>query len=93
MPFGPEFVSGRTNDLITPLLAAILGLGLNEAAYMAEIVRGGLLGVDQGQSEAAVALGMGAPACCAGSSCRRPCGSSCRPPAARSSTCSRPPRW
>ncbi|MEV7866076.1 amino acid ABC transporter permease [Streptomyces sp. NPDC088124] len=59
VPFGPEFVSGQTNSLITPLLAAILGLGLNEAAYMAEIVRGGLLGVDQGQSEAAAALGMG----------------------------------
>ncbi|WP_239064842.1 amino acid ABC transporter permease [Streptomyces sp. S4.7] len=59
VPFGPEFVSGQTNSLITPLLAAILGLGLNEAAYMAEIVRGGLLGVDQGQTEAAAALGMG----------------------------------
>ncbi|MFF5568751.1 amino acid ABC transporter permease [Streptomyces sp. NPDC012623] len=59
IPFGPEFVSGQTNSLITPLFAAILGLGLNEAAYMAEIVRGGLLGVDQGQSEAAAALGMG----------------------------------
>ncbi|MEV0776832.1 amino acid ABC transporter permease [Streptomyces sp. NPDC050433] len=59
VPFGPEFVSGQTNSLITPLLAAILGLGLNEAAYMAEIVRGGLLGVDPGQTEAAAALGMG----------------------------------
>ncbi|MDH6626375.1 polar amino acid transport system permease protein [Streptomyces sp. LBL] len=59
VPFGPEFVSGETNSLITPLLAAVLGLGLNEAAYMAEIVRGGLLGVDQGQTEAAAALGMG----------------------------------
>ncbi|MFE2498089.1 amino acid ABC transporter permease [Streptomyces scopuliridis] len=59
VPFGPEFIGGQTNSLITPLLAAILGLGLNEAAYMAEIVRGGLLGVDQGQTEAAAALGMG----------------------------------
>jgi polar amino acid transport system permease protein len=50
VPFGPEFISHQTNDLITPLLAAILGLGLNEAAYMAEIVRGGLLGVDPGQT-------------------------------------------
>ncbi|WP_181763721.1 amino acid ABC transporter permease [Streptomyces albidus (ex Kaewkla and Franco 2022)] len=58
VPFGPEFVSHHTNDLITPLLAAILGLGLNEAAYMAEIVRGGLLGVDPGQTEASDALGM-----------------------------------
>ncbi|MFE4540795.1 amino acid ABC transporter permease [Streptomyces scopuliridis] len=59
VPFGPEFIGGQTNSLITPLFAAILGLGLNEAAYMAEIVRGGLLGVDQGQTEAAAALGMG----------------------------------
>ncbi|MCP9211558.1 amino acid ABC transporter permease [Streptomyces cucumeris] len=59
IPFGPEFASWHTNALITPLLAAILGLGLNEAAYMAEIVRGGLLGVDPGQTEAASALGMG----------------------------------
>ncbi|MFC4493675.1 amino acid ABC transporter permease [Streptomyces ovatisporus] len=58
VPFGPEFVSGQTNHLITPLFAAILGLGLNEAAYMAEIVRGGLLGVDPGQTEASDALGM-----------------------------------
>ncbi|MCO6007977.1 amino acid ABC transporter permease [Actinoallomurus purpureus] len=58
VPFGPEFVSGGTNHLITPLFAAILGLGLNEAAYMAEIIRGGLLAVDPGQTEAAQALGM-----------------------------------
>lgn len=58
IPFGPEFVSGQTNHLITPLIAAILGFGLNEAAYMAEIVRGGLLGVDPGQTEASDALGM-----------------------------------
>lgn len=58
IPFGPEFVVFDTNSLITPLLAAILGLGLNEAAYMAEIVRGGLLSVDRGQREAGAALGM-----------------------------------
>ncbi|THA25698.1 amino acid ABC transporter permease [Streptomyces sp. RKND-216] len=61
IPFGPEFASGQTNALITPLLAAILGLGLNEAAYMAEIVRGGLLAVDPGQREASSALGMSQP--------------------------------
>lgn len=48
----------NANQLITPLFAAILGLGLNEAAYMAEIVRGGLLSVDRGQTEAAKSLGM-----------------------------------
>jgi polar amino acid transport system permease protein len=57
LPFGPAFGSWSANTLITPVTAAILGLGLNEAAYMAEIVRGGLLGVDGGQREAARALG------------------------------------
>ncbi|MGK4582942.1 amino acid ABC transporter permease [Kitasatospora sp. HPMI-4] len=58
IPFGPEFVSGSTNKLIPVFVAALLGLGLNEAAYMAEIVRGGLQSVDEGQTEAAHALGM-----------------------------------
>ncbi|GEL26622.1 polar amino acid ABC transporter permease [Pseudonocardia sulfidoxydans NBRC 16205] len=58
IPFGPEFVSVDTNVLITQFAACLLGLGLNEAAYMAEIVRGGLLSVDRGQAEAAGALGM-----------------------------------
>ena len=47
-----------TNDVMTPFVAALVGLALNEAAYMAEIVRGGLLSVDSGQTEAALALGM-----------------------------------
>ncbi len=42
----------------TPIMAAILGLGLNEAAYMAEIIRAGIISVDHGQTEAAQALGM-----------------------------------
>lgn len=46
------------NVLITPFLAAVLGLALNEAAYMAEIVRAGIVSVPEGQSEAASALGM-----------------------------------
>ncbi len=58
IPFGHEFASGSANSLITAFLAAILGLGLNEGAYMAEIVRAGVLSVDQGQTEAAQALGM-----------------------------------
>jgi polar amino acid transport system permease protein len=58
IPFGPEFLVFDTNSLITPLLAAILGLGLNEGAYMAEIVRGGLLSVDHGQRGAGAAIGM-----------------------------------
>lgn len=58
IPFGPEFFSIDANTLITPFLAAILGLGLNEGAYMSEIVRAGLLSVHKGQTEAAKALGM-----------------------------------
>lgn len=58
IPFGPEFWSGTTNTLIPVFTAALLGLGLNEAAYMAEIVRGGIQSVDEGQTEAAHALGM-----------------------------------
>ena len=58
LPFLEPFVSFNANALITPLAVAILGLGLNEGAYMAEIVRGGILSVDSGQSQAAKALGM-----------------------------------
>jgi polar amino acid transport system permease protein len=46
------------NALITPILAAIIGLTLNEAAYMAEIIRGGFSSVGKGQIEAADSLGM-----------------------------------
>lgn len=45
-------------DFMTPFMAAFLGLALNEGAYMAEIVRAGILSVDEGQVEAAQALGM-----------------------------------
>jgi polar amino acid transport system permease protein len=58
IPFGPEWVEWDTNTVITQFTAAILGLGLNEAAYMAEIVRAGIRSVDPGQPEAAQALGM-----------------------------------
>ena len=58
IPFGPTLASWNTNDLITPMTAAIAGLSLNEAAYMAEIIRGGLLSVDKGQVEATDAFGM-----------------------------------
>lgn len=58
IPFGPELVSGSVNSMISPVTAVILGLGLNEAAYMAEIVRAGMLSVDEGQTEAAMAMGM-----------------------------------
>ena len=58
VPFGPTLLHGSVNDLITPYTAAILGLGLNEGAYMAEIVRAGLSSVEAGQLDAARALGM-----------------------------------
>ena len=58
IPFGPTFWQGNANDLITPFAVAILGLALNEGAYMAEIVRGGIVGIDRGQGESAKALGM-----------------------------------
>ena len=58
IPFGPTFVSWDTNDLITPLTAAIAGLALNEAAYMAEIIRAGLLSVKKEQYETCDAFGM-----------------------------------
>lgn len=58
VPFGPELVHFDANTLITPFIAASVGLGLNEAAYMAEIVRAGILSVDEGQNEAAQSLGM-----------------------------------
>lgn len=52
------FVQGSFNDLITPYTAALLGLGLNEGAYMAEIVRAGLESVPNGQRDATRALGL-----------------------------------
>jgi polar amino acid transport system permease protein len=58
VPFGPTLAQWDTNAVITPLTAAIAGLALNEAAYMAEIIRGGLLSVDEGQYETARAFGM-----------------------------------
>lgn len=59
IPFGgPTLFSEPTNKVIGVYVAAILGLTLNATAYMAEIVRGGILSVDYGQSEAAMTLGL-----------------------------------
>ncbi|GAA4986533.1 amino acid ABC transporter permease [Kitasatospora paranensis] len=52
------FVSFDTNALLSPAVAALLALGLNEAAYASEIVRAGIQSVDPGQAEAAQSLGM-----------------------------------
>jgi polar amino acid transport system permease protein len=58
IPFGgPKLVEVSSTVAINSFLAALLGLGLNEAAYMAEIIRAGLLSVEPGQTEAARALG------------------------------------
>ncbi|MES5816984.1 amino acid ABC transporter permease [Streptomyces sp. RG80] len=54
---GPIYKDEMT-DVMTPFMCALLGLGLNEAAYMAEICRAGLMAVDEGQTEASHALGM-----------------------------------
>jgi polar amino acid transport system permease protein len=59
IPFvGVEFVHGSANTVITTYVAALLGLGLNEGAYMAEIVRAGIISVGEGQTYAAQSLGM-----------------------------------
>ncbi|MGF9564840.1 amino acid ABC transporter permease/ATP-binding protein [Neorhizobium sp. JUb45] len=55
---GINFISWNTTQLITPFAAAVLGLTLNQAAFASEIIRGGILSVDQGQLEAASALGL-----------------------------------
>jgi len=54
----PGLFEFRTVDLMTPFVAAMLGLGIQQGAYTAEVVRGGLLAVDSGQYEAARAIGM-----------------------------------
>jgi len=58
IPFGPQFTHLNANTFITSFVAAMLALGLNEGAYMAEIVRAGILSVEEGQTEAAQSLGM-----------------------------------
>ncbi|MFD7493763.1 amino acid ABC transporter permease [Streptomyces sp. NPDC059832] len=52
------FLDLDTNTVLTPAVAALLALGLNEAAYASEIVRAGIQSVDPGQAEAAQSLGM-----------------------------------
>ena len=59
LPFGgPSFLEVPMNQIVTAFMAAVLCLGLNEAALMAEIIRGGLLSVGHGQREAGEAIGM-----------------------------------
>ena len=58
VPFGPALVHVNSNAIITQFGAALLALGFNEGAYMAEIVRAGIISVPEGQSEAAASLAM-----------------------------------
>ncbi|NGO08969.1 amino acid ABC transporter permease [Streptomyces sp. HC44] len=58
VPWGPSFATFDSNALIGPLTAAIVGLTLHETAYIAELIRSGLLSVPDGQRQAAAALGL-----------------------------------
>lgn len=58
VPFGPSLLHVNLQSLSIPFLLAVIGLGLNEAAYMAEIIRAGITSVPEGQTEASTALGM-----------------------------------
>ncbi|MEW2553507.1 amino acid ABC transporter permease [Streptomyces zhihengii] len=55
----PQIFGVRTVDLLGPVTIAVIGLTLHEAAYAAEVVRGGILSVEPGQIEAAQSLGLG----------------------------------
>ncbi|WP_393056420.1 amino acid ABC transporter permease [Streptomyces sp. LN549] len=55
----PEILGVRTVNLLGPVTVAVIGLTLHEAAYAAEVVRGGILSVERGQLEAAQSLGLG----------------------------------
>jgi polar amino acid transport system permease protein len=59
IPFGPALIHPNADVLITTFVATLLALSFNEGAYMAEIVRAGIISVPEGQSEAGASLGMG----------------------------------
>lgn len=58
VPFWHSYVHFESVNLFNAFTAALVALGLNEGAYMSEIVRGGILAVDEGQVEAANSLGL-----------------------------------
>lgn len=61
IPWGPRFVTFDVNDLLSPLTAAVIGLTLHETAYIAELIRAGLIAVPDGQRQASAALGLTPP--------------------------------
>jgi len=58
LPFGPSLYATSMNTVMTPWVAAILGIGLHEGAYLAEVFRSGITTVGRGQTEAARVLGI-----------------------------------
>ncbi len=58
VPFGPSLLEIDLQEFSYPFVLAVIGLALNEAAYMAEIIRAGITSVPEGQMEASIALGM-----------------------------------
>lgn len=76
----PQILGVDTVNLLGPVAVAVIGLTLHEAAYAAEVVRGGILSVEHGQLEAAQSLGLGPGAGSGASCCPRPCAPSSRPP-------------
>jgi polar amino acid transport system permease protein len=58
VPFGPSLIHEPANTLISTFTAVLLAFSLNEGAYMAEVVRAGIISVDEGQTEAAQSLGL-----------------------------------
>ncbi len=76
----PQILGVNTVNLLGPVAVAVIGLTLHEAAYAAEVVRGGILSVDRGQIEAAESSASAGGAGSPGSSSRRPCAPSSRRP-------------
>lgn len=58
VPFGPMFFQVQTTSGLSLFVIGALALGFNEGAYMSEIVRAGMVAVDEGQAEAALSLGL-----------------------------------
>lgn len=58
IPFMEPWITIENGVFTNLFITAVIGLALNEAAYMSEIVRAGLLSVDEGQEEASTALAM-----------------------------------